>query len=175
MAVEDVKGADCDTTQAYRETQDRTYAVRAKRRCEIRPATFRGHVAARHDGVVDERLSARPLTGVALGHFEHSARPIRCGDVAGDVLLVSEHDAAAGDAEKVNASFCHMPQRFHHANSWFAKAGEAAQARGKGFRINRHDVDHGPSSATCRARSMWSFAGELLTCCWSSGQAYAVG
>jgi len=29
MVVEDVKGADCDTTQAYRETQDRTYAVRA--------------------------------------------------------------------------------------------------------------------------------------------------
>jgi hypothetical protein len=67
-----------------------------------------------------------------------------------DVLLISQHDAAARDTEKVHARLGHVSQRLSHAGSWFAEGGEPAQAGGEGLGINRHGlpavrVDHGLS------------------------------
>ena len=114
--------------------------MRAERGGKVGPAHFRGHVGAGNDGVVDERLSAGTLPGVALHYFEHAAGPVGCGDVAWDVLLISEHDAAARDTEKVHACFGHVLQRLNHAGARFAEGGEPAQAGGQGLGINRHGL-----------------------------------
>ena len=50
--------------------------MRAEREGKIGPAPFRGHVGAGDDGVVDERLRAGTLPGVALHYFEHAAGPL---------------------------------------------------------------------------------------------------
>jgi hypothetical protein len=98
------------------------------------------HVGAGDDGVVDERLSAGTLPGVALHYFEHPAGPVGCGDIVRDVLLISQHDAAARDTKKVHARLGHMSQRLNHAGTRFAEGGEPAQAGGQGLRINRHGL-----------------------------------
>src|SRR4029450_13734298 len=50
--------------------------------------------------VRDERLGTRPLAGLALDDLQNPARAVTGGDVPGDVLVVGQHDAAAGDAEQ---------------------------------------------------------------------------
>ena len=167
MVVAHVESADGDTAQAHRQAQDRAYAVRAERRGKIGPAPFRGHIGAGDDGVVDERLGAGTLPGVALHYFEHAAGPVGCGDVARDVLLISQHDAAARDTEKVHARLSHVSQRLNHADTRFAQSGEPAQAGGQGLGINRH----GPSDS--RPRRGGSVAGFSWSSC--SIMVYAQG
>ena len=64
LLVEDIKSADSHPPSAPA-AQDRTYGVWAKRRARSgqRPSA---DVGAGDDGVVDERLGTRTLTGVAL-------------------------------------------------------------------------------------------------------------
>ena len=126
--------------------------MRAERRGKIGPTPFRGHVGAGDDGVVDERLSAGTLPGVALHYFEHAAGPVGCGDVVRDVLLISQHDAAARDTEKVHARLGHLSQRLNHAGTRFAQGGEPAQAGGQGLGINRHSLS---DSRAWRATALW--------------------
>ena len=45
-----------------------------------------------------------------------------------DVLLISQHDAAARDTEKVHARLGHMSQRLNHTGTPIAQGGEPAQA-----------------------------------------------
>ena len=97
--VEHVKSADGDRTETHRQTQDRAYAIRAERGGEIRPARLSGHVGARHSGVVDECLSAWALPCLAFHHLKHSPWAVGRGDIAWNVLLIGEHDAATRNAE----------------------------------------------------------------------------
>ena len=55
-----------------------------------------------------------PCPVVALRHFEHAAGPVGCGDVVREILLISQHDAAARDTDKVHARLGHMSQRLNH-------------------------------------------------------------
>jgi hypothetical protein len=130
MVVAHVESADGDTTQSHRQAQDRTHAVWAERCGKIGPAPFRSHIGAGDGGVVDERLSAGTLPGVAFRHFEHAAGPVGCRDVVRDILLISQHDAAARDTEKVHARLGHMSQRLNHTGTPIAQGGEPAQTGG---------------------------------------------
>lgn len=139
--------------------------MRAEREGKIGPAPFRGHVGAGDDGVVDERLGTRTLPGVALCDLEQAARSVGCCDVTRNVLLISQHDAAACYTEKVYAGFGHVTQRLNHSDTRFAQGGKPAQARGESLRINRHCL---PDSRPHRGGSL-----SKLSCSSPSIMVYA--
>jgi hypothetical protein len=47
-----------------------------------------------------------------------------------EILLISQHDAAACDTEKVHARLGHVSQRLNHTGTPIAQGGEPAQAGG---------------------------------------------
>ena len=110
-----------------------------------------------------------PCPVVALRHFEHAAGPVGCGDVVREILLISQHDAAARDTDKVHARLGHMSQRLNHTPDrpgWRAGAGWRLGPRDQSpwpvrcANMARHCsveiaavivLDHGPPAGTCRA------------------------
>jgi hypothetical protein len=80
------------------------------------------------------------LPGFAFYHLKHSPRAVGRGDIAGNILLIGQHDAAARDTEEIRACLGHMAQGFYNTGAWFAERREPAQTSSQGVRINRHGL-----------------------------------